>query len=277
MIDGDHIPNNEREAVRQLYGLLFLLGWYEQQFRHALALFDLCETERTSVPKDITLHGWKTMAARDGALAIYNFGQALAAISPRLHKCQTISARVDHPAVRLARKAFRAALPSYDAVRHAVSHASDFNATIEKRDEHSIMPPWKYSRANVTHEIIGAQPVRMTEQLIERAYCVSYAGGVHYYEVTSQTLNVLSKARERVYAAFEQSVDPEFYQCPFCGSRDLQEVYGRRVYKCAACNDRLVTDEQFMYARIGRLRRARHALLALIAWRASAADAVSDA
>ena len=136
MIDGDHIPNNEREAVRHLFGLLFLLGWYEQQFRHALALFDACEKGPGSVPKDIkdppkfdppkypiieaqwhTLHGWKAMAARDGALAIYHFGQALAAISPRLHDCPTISARVDHPAVRLARKAFRAALPSYDARR----------------------------------------------------------------------------------------------------------------------------------------------------------------
>src|SRR6516165_4698948 len=64
-----------------------------------------------------TLGAWKSMAARDGALAIYHFGQALAAISPWLHKCPTVSARLDHPAVRLARKAFRAALPSYDAIR----------------------------------------------------------------------------------------------------------------------------------------------------------------
>jgi hypothetical protein len=114
MIDGDHVPDNERQAVRHLYGLLFLLGWYEQQFRHALALFDACENR---VPTDIppkfdppkypiiedqwhTLEAWKAMAARDGAMAIYNFGQALAAISPRLHDCPTISTSVvDHPAL----------------------------------------------------------------------------------------------------------------------------------------------------------------------------------
>ena len=209
------------------------------------------------------------MAARDGALAIYHFGQALAAISPWLHKCPTVSARLDHPAVRLARKAFRAALPSYDAIRHAVSHASDFNATIERRDEHSIMPPWKHSWGNTTHEVLGTKPVRWTEHLIGRAYCVSYARGVHHYEVTDHTLAVLSKVRERLYAAFDRAADPDFYQCPYCGNRNLQEVYGRRIYKCTTCNDRLMTEEEFMYARTGRLWRQRRRLLALLAWRAS--------
>jgi DNA-directed RNA polymerase subunit RPC12/RpoP len=130
------------------------------------------------------------------------------------------------------------------------------------------MPPWKQRWGNVTHQVLGTKPVRWTEHLIERAYCVSYTGGVHYYEVTDQTLDVLSKARERAYAAFEQVVDPEFYQCPYCSSRDLQEVYGRRVYKCARCNDRVVTNEEFIYARIRRLRLARSALLSFIAWRA---------
>jgi hypothetical protein len=98
MIDGDHIPNGERETTQHLWSLLFLLGWYEQQFRHALALFDGCENSRSPLPanpKDIpkypiiesdgyTLNAWQTMAARDGALSIYHFGRALAAIPPNV-------------------------------------------------------------------------------------------------------------------------------------------------------------------------------------------------
>ncbi len=273
MIDGDHIPDAEREAVRHLWSLLFLLGWYEQQYRHALALFDGCVQGRSPLPaspNDLpkypiiedewhTLNAWQTIAARDGALSIYHFGQALAAIPPWLRNCPTVRGLVSHDAIRLARKSFVAALPSYDAIRHAVGHAADLNSTIEKRDTHSIMPPWRRSWGNTTYEVIGSKPVRWTEKLIERAYCVSFDGTVHHYEITDKTLDALIKVRERVYAAFEPVADPEFYQCPCCGSRNLQEVYGRRVYKCRGCNDRLMTEEEFMGARFVRARRAREA------------------
>jgi hypothetical protein len=282
MIDGDHIPNDEREAVRHLYGILFLLGWYEQQFRHALALFDGCVQGRSPPPETPnllpkypiieaewnTLNAWETMAARDGAMSIYHFGQALIAIAPWLRNCPTPRACVDHAVIRLARKSFFAALPSYNAIRHAVGHAADFNATIELLEEHSVQAPWGHAGFHIE----GKRAVRLTEQLIGRTYYVSYAGDVHHFEMADNTLAVLLKVRERVYAAFDQAADPEFYQCPYCGRRDLQEVYGRRIYKCAGCNDRLITDEEFMYARTRRLRRARRvALLALIAWRARGA------
>jgi hypothetical protein len=270
MIDGDHIPRAEREAVRHLFSLLFLLGWYEHQFRHALALFNGCLEGRSPLPanpndlpkwpiieaESHTLSAWKTMAARDGAMSIYHFGQALAAIPPWMRNCPTIRALVNPVAVRLARKSFLAALPSYDAIRHAVGHAADLNSTIKKRDTHSIVPPWRHSWGNTTYEVIGSKPVRWTEQLIERAYCVSFDGTVHQYEISDQTLDALTKVRERIYTAFEPAADPEFYQCPGCGNRNLQEIYGRRVYKCAGCNA-LMTEEEFMGARVVRARQAR--------------------
>ena len=268
-IDGDHIPQNEHPSVSHLLGLLQLLGWYEWQFRHALTLFDLCqqETSDLSAKRDIkevpkypiieaswhTLSAWKTMAARDGAMAIYHFGQALTAIPPRLHECPTVAPLVSHAAIRLARKSFTAVLPSYDAIRHAVGHAADFNATIEERDIHSIKPPWK---GRFGLEIVGTKPVRLTEQLFGRTYCVTYRGRVHSYEINAETLDVLSKARERTYAAFNRATDPEFYQCPYCARRDLMDVYGGRVYQCATC-DRLVTDEEFLRARFIRARKTR--------------------
>ena len=283
MIYGDHIPDGEGEATRHLWSLLFLLGWYEQQFRHALALFNGCEQGRSPLPanpNDIpkypiiesewhTLNAWQTIAARDGALSIYHFGQALAAIPPWLGNCPTVRGLVSHDALRLARKSFVAALPSYDALRHAVGHAADFNATLEKREAHSIQPPWKETAGAATLQFLGAKPMRVTEELHGRAYLVTYDGQIHHYEIKPETLDALRKVRERIYVAFEAAADPEFYQCPYCSNRNLQEIYSRRVYKCAACNNRLMTEEEFMYARTGRLRRQRHRLLALIAWRAS--------
>ena len=130
----------------------------------------------------------------------------------------------------------------------------------------------KGSFGEVNLQIIGTKSSRMTETLHGRTYYASYEGRIHHYDIKPETLDVLCKARERIYAAFEVGADPEFYHCPYCGNRDLQEVYGRRVYKCAGCNDRLMTEEEFMYARTGRLRRARHTLVTLIASRASNRD-----
>src|SRR5271169_879063 len=61
--DGDHIPAEERDAVEHLLGITHLLGWYEHQFRLALALFDQCQTpvslgtftSRTILPASSTM------------------------------------------------------------------------------------------------------------------------------------------------------------------------------------------------------------------------------
>jgi hypothetical protein len=281
-IDGEQVPQGEQDAVLHLNGLLACLGHYECQFRNAVAFFDLCRGEPTgpSAKIDITnipiprfpiieqpantLRAWEHMASRDGAMAIYHFGQALAAISHQLRRCPTIGAQVDYRSFRLARKDFKAHFPSHDAIRHAVGHAVDFSTTIAKRETHSIKPPWKRTFGNVTIQALGSKPMRFADSLHDRAYCVTYKGHVHCYEVTVETLNALARVRERTYAVFDAAADPEFYRCPHCGGRNLSEVYSRRIYRCTDCNQP-VTDEMMEVWRYRRHRAAaRSALLVLL-------------
>jgi hypothetical protein len=86
---GNHLSQGEQDAVLHLNGLLACLGHYEWQFRHTVTLFDLCRGEPAKADikfpiieqKANTLRAWEEMAARDGAMAIYHFGQALTAIA----------------------------------------------------------------------------------------------------------------------------------------------------------------------------------------------------
>jgi len=273
-LEGQHVlEGDDLEQVRHLYMLLAMIGVSEWQFRQALALLEACRAypapsiDPANPPKfdppkfpvyesqGFTRRAWQLMAAREGALTIYHFGQALAAVAPAVRQCSSIADRVDYAALRLARKSFKAAFPSHDAVRHVVGHAVDFTATVEERNRHSVMPPWEHAFNSHTMQYAGTRPIFKLGDLSDRAYLVTYEGDVHFYELKAETLERLSAIRERTYSAFRVVTDLDFYTCGYCGSRNLNEVYGRRVYRCGDCKE-LVVDELMLRAKYRRLREA---------------------
>ena len=115
----------------------------------------------------------------------------------RAGSCPTICAQVDHSARRPPQKAFEHRFPSHDAIRDVVSHQVDFGATMAERETHSIKPPWSRSFGNQTIEVAGSRPIRFADNLYDRVYCVTCRGGVHCYEITAETVKVLSAVREQ--------------------------------------------------------------------------------
>jgi hypothetical protein len=103
---------------------------------------------------------------------------------------------VDHSAPP-PQKAFEHRFPSHDAIRDVVSHQVDFGATMAERETHSIKPPWSRSFGNQTIEVAGSRPIRFADNLYDRVYCVTCRGGVHCYEITAETVKVLSAVREQ--------------------------------------------------------------------------------
>jgi hypothetical protein len=221
-INRDRIPKSEHPALFHILDLLGSLGRYEQRFKLALKLFDLCCTENSDLVSQMergqisfvlldlqtnTLSGWRLLAARDGALAIYHFGQALIAIASNLRTCPTLCACVDHSAIRLARHSFVATFPNYSAVRHAVSHIADFSTTLAEREKHSIKGPWKgnFGRVGIELKDEGALH-RFEDNLYDITYCITFEGAVHQIEISNITLDVLSKIKNNTYTAFDASL-----------------------------------------------------------------------
>ena len=223
-LEGQHaLEGDDLEEVRHLYMLLAMIGVSEWQFCQALALLEWCRA--SSAPSTaptfplppppkapiiesqwITRRSWELMAAREGALTIYHFGQGLAAIAPAVRKCSFIADRVDHAALRRARKSFKAAFPSHDAIRHVVGHTVDFSATLEERDRHSVRPPWERTFDSGTLQYAGTRKIFNPGDLHDRVYRVTYEGDVHFYELRSETLERLSAIRERTYSGSRPSL-----------------------------------------------------------------------
>jgi hypothetical protein len=218
------MPPVEHDAALHIDRLLSLLLKYEERFLSALALFDCCESEMgrqfsfaasrmhldkkgggaTSVPEVETTVEWMTMAARDGALTIYHFGNTLEAIRRALPSCPTINSGVDHQILRSASKYFRKEFPRYEAIRHVVSHAADFTATQADREVHTHKGgPIKAGKGSI--EYSKGMDRFFSDNLANRTYFVSYEGKAHSYEIDHETAGKLFLSRLRVYSALGRS------------------------------------------------------------------------
>jgi len=136
------------------------------------------------------------MAARDGALTIYHFGNAIEGIRKSLPRCPAVNASVDHDILRDASKTFRKAFPNYEAIRHVTGHVSDFTATPDRRREHSHI-----GELEVGNISFDDSPRQFTGNLYNRSYVVSYKGRAYHYEISLDNAHVLYLVKLRVFSS----------------------------------------------------------------------------
>lgn len=192
--------------------LLASLGRYEHRFRAALDLFlavraetwDLIrEADPMLEPKQNTLSSWTNMAAREGAMSIYHFGCAAAAIAASLNTCPTLQSKIDVDAIGGARNLFEAKFPSYISMRNAIAHVAEFSGTVTQSLRHSIKGPLKFIFGQVAAEVQDKGNYRMEDDLYDTTYCIMYMGRAYSYELSLGSASSLKSVRERIYAAFD--------------------------------------------------------------------------
>jgi hypothetical protein len=220
----DRIPASEHPALIHIMDLVASLGRYERQFHLALMLFDLVEVEQNNIVHKCetgalsfeamdsltnTLGGWKKMAARDGAFAIYHFGQALLAFSSSFNLCLALKGQMDLSQMRIARKLFLSQFPGYDSIRHVVGHVADFSATMHRRRKHSVRGRISADFGPVGLVIEDADAVtQFTDNLYHRTYFVSYEGKMYRYDLSEQTLSKIRQIRKAAYSGFDRATMP---------------------------------------------------------------------
>jgi hypothetical protein len=220
-IDRSTIPANEQTGLSHVVDLLASLGRYERRFSLAVTLFDLCHDENSNMARQVetgslsftmldsktnTLSGWMTMAAREGAMSIYHFGQAATAIV-NMKECPALRAKVDHESIRLARKLFDATFPDNIDMRNAIAHVAEASGTTKERLINSIKGPVKYVFGRATVELTDSGGFyRFEDNLYDRTYCVTYDGRMLRYEVSAANAAKLSKIRQQIYSAFSGAI-----------------------------------------------------------------------
>lgn len=218
-IDASRIPPDQDEAMKHIAHLLSGLTRFERQFRYAVLLFDASHQEEQALIQlgmsrrldwgvmengMWTLSAWSHMAARDGALAIYHFGNTIQGIWASLPACPSIASAINEAALREASKEFRDAFRRYEAIRHVVGHVSDFFFnTQQKRSEHAAKGKWQAGGAGA---FIGSTDEQGASELPGNlagdTYVVSFRGEATSYALNAATVDIISSVRSKIYASF---------------------------------------------------------------------------
>src|SRR5690349_10540688 len=78
------------------------------------------------------------IAARDAAMTVWHFGDAMGQISTAMYRdVPTLRELVDRSILRSATKRFNECFRGAEAIRDAISHIAEFGGTLQKLDENS--------------------------------------------------------------------------------------------------------------------------------------------
>ncbi|MEH2569628.1 hypothetical protein [Bradyrhizobium sp. AZCC 2289] len=199
------LPLSERRVGNEIQQSLHALSSYASDFGAALRLFDesFNEYARATIT-NTTNDGLARMyiAARDGAVTIWNFAKTLEGISRRVFKdCPTLARHVDRTQLRSANKLLRQLFPDYAPIRHSVAHAEELR---ENAAEHKVDGIVGEVFPTLESHPLGAlhTEILVRNSLQGRTFRNTFEGQLRAYEISSDSLGGLNKIKEATYAAF---------------------------------------------------------------------------
>lgn len=208
------LPQSERPAANEIQQSLHALSGYTDDFGATLRLFDeslhayaLATVTKTTNDGQARMH----IAARDGAMTIFNFARTVEGIHGKnaFTNCPTLSTYVDREQLRSARKLLNQSFPDFVPIRHSVAHAAELREETEKHHAEAVVGDiFPTLRGTPLANIRTKMMLRGALQ--DRNFICTFEGKVRTYEVSANTFSALKKIKEQVFAAFARS--PATYQ-----------------------------------------------------------------
>lgn len=154
-----------------------------------VALFDFCLQNPQAHLKE-----WQFLAGRDGAMALRNFKEALAAVRGLIGRCPSVSRSIDAPSLKMAEQAFGAKFPRVEKLRHAAAHPEHYaNPDIQMATYEPILK----SGAN-----LGAG-VTVQGSLFDRTFLSTINGLTVEWEVSGASALALIQITKDAFSAFD--------------------------------------------------------------------------
>jgi hypothetical protein len=196
------LPFAEQDSCGLINGRLSELAFYVDDFTAALELYEVSTkavghimqpfdgTEDETRARNIKRR-WRFIAAKDGAMTLYHFGETLDAIRGGLGECKTLRDMVSTEKLKAADKHFDRAFPNYVKLRHSIAH----QAMVAKA------PYMTVSRSD------GSGQTIITGTLIDRRFNSIWNGHRVEYEISESSLSELATIRNQVFDAFTEASD----------------------------------------------------------------------
>lgn len=200
------LPSSDEMRHELLVNAFDMMNHLLDSFFAALTLFDFA-LERIKVgdkEQNVYRH-WQFIAARDGAITIYNFQSALGSVTQTLNKSQYFAAKFDRAALRSVRKKFEAWFPDAADVRHSVGHASD---KFENEKEHvkngysGVLDIPGLDLEAVTNFIL-------TDHLHDRTLYNTLDTKIVQYTIDQSAFEHLKEVRDEVFDLFDSFIAQE--------------------------------------------------------------------
>lgn len=185
---------DEQEEVRIVEDHLQRLVSYAEDFSAALSLFNFCKQF------DVRLTGdWAFVAARDGAMTIYHIGKTIELTRAALKRTPALSAMVSTDTLSEAGKKYRQTFPTFEKVRHAVSHSSELFRDKKHHEKNSFSGSYDdgYIRVEDSASVV------ISNGLMGRNYTNTIDGKIVSYEISEATKHVVYDCVNTFMSAFK--------------------------------------------------------------------------
>ena len=237
--DKDRIAEEDSDLASEIHRNLSSTARYGEDFGAAVQLFDFSLAQdnelRNLMPPPPNMEGlsieehmaltrerqrlrdelhpqraiytsWLFIAARDGAITIYNLGRSMEGIRASLKNCPSLNASVDQEALSESTRILRQRFPRFEGFRHMVAHAAEFSQTQEARDRHS-------TTAAIDNGLIRKAEggdIFIGPSLMGREFTCTFEGKVLGYEISLESFEHIKKAALMFISAFRPAVNPFF-------------------------------------------------------------------
>jgi hypothetical protein len=156
----------------------------------AVALYELA---RSNSLKGLYFD-WALMAGRDGALSLYDYGQALAKVRSLIGRVSSWFHRIDRNRLKQAEKEFDAAFPFSAQLRHSVAHPELYNN------------PEKRMGIGIQSDMDNADSedglMTINGSIINHSFSATFEGTLVQYALTSDTVRSLTQITQSAFEAF---------------------------------------------------------------------------
>ncbi|WP_236575110.1 hypothetical protein [Sphingobium sp. S6] len=187
------VREEEKEIARAITSNLNALSTEANNIAAAVALFGLCAgKQERGLWQD-----WMRVAARDGAMSIRNFGEALAKIRGLIGKVPTWCSVVDTKALKSAETTFKETFPFAYKMRHSVAHPELYNDPSKKMGISGSMDELGIRANDVTNLSIQGLITGVT-------FASTFEGVLVRYDVSAESLSAIIDITNTCFSSFQR-------------------------------------------------------------------------
>lgn len=185
------LPEEEQDAAHSLGMCLMQLSSTCLEFEAAVELFSQSSTWEENIPdKDerLIVRQWPFIAARVGALCLYDFWMSTQAVNGNLLKrCPSITDMIGQEPKKKAQARLREAFPDLEALRNAAAHPGEINSTPEKHGLNKLPASATFPFGS------GLGTVAISGSLHFDNYVFTFKGARVSYSVNQQSADALKE------------------------------------------------------------------------------------